>query len=198
LRREYVVIGAHYDHLGTSTFRALDPELGPLLRLGADDNASGTAAVLELARRFASRPARRTVLVANFDAEELGLMGSRVFVTNTPVPIRSIVFMLNLDMVGRLRNERLYAEVSQNKTAIRELLAELAADAGLRVEYTWAIRGRSDHATFLAARVDAVALTTGLHVDYHRVSDKMAFINVAGLRKVVDIAEGIARTQADR
>jgi hypothetical protein len=195
---EYVVIGAHYDHLGRSTVRALDPELGPLLRLGADDNASGTAAVLELARRFASRPGRRTVLVANFDAEEVGLVGSGVFVANTPIPIKSIVLMLNLDMVGRLRDERLYAEVPGHKTATRELINGLAAGAGLRAEYTSAMRGRSDHATFLSAGVDAVALSTGIHVDYHKVSDKLAFINVPGLEKVVDIAEGIARTEADR
>src|SRR5262245_10468030 len=82
---QYVLIGAHYDHIGRSSAQALDPQRGNILHPGADDNASGTAGVLELARRFTAHPARRSILVINFDAEELGLIGSRAFVTHSPV-----------------------------------------------------------------------------------------------------------------
>jgi len=107
LRSEYVVIGAHYDHLGRSTFDALDPQAKDAIRHGADDNASGTAAVLELARRFHAAPARRSIIFVNFSGEELGDLGSEYFVDHAPVPLDSIDAMLNFDMVGRLRNDKL-------------------------------------------------------------------------------------------
>jgi hypothetical protein len=107
LRGEYVVIGAHFDHLGRSPANAMDPEARDAIRNGADDNASGTAAVLELARLLAARPARRSVVVAHFSGEELGLLGSQWFVDHPPVPLDSAVAMVNFDMVGRLRNEKL-------------------------------------------------------------------------------------------
>ena len=86
LYREFIVVGAHYDHLGTSARFALDPDLLSSVRPGADDNASGTAAVLELARRLAASPPKRSVLLVHFDAEEWGLVGSRAFVQRPPVP----------------------------------------------------------------------------------------------------------------
>jgi hypothetical protein len=107
LRGEFIVIGAHYDHLGRSPLDAMDPEAKDAIRHGADDNASGTAAVLELARRFHAHPARRPILFVNFSAEELGDLGSEYFVEHSPVPLDSIDAMLNFDMVGRLRNDKL-------------------------------------------------------------------------------------------
>src|SRR5437763_167624 len=107
LAQEFVVIGAHFDHLGRSIDGALDPEAGNAIRNGADDNASGTAAILELARRLAAHPTRRSIVVAHFSGEELGLLGSQWFVEHSPVPLTSIDAMLNFDMVGRLRHDRL-------------------------------------------------------------------------------------------
>ena len=107
LRDEYIVIGAHFDHLGRSPVFAQDPEAMDAIRNGADDNASGTAAVLDLARLLAANPPRRSVIFVNFSAEELGVLGSSWFVTHSPVPTQSIVAMLNFDMVGRLRNDKL-------------------------------------------------------------------------------------------
>src|SRR6185295_12659421 len=98
VRTQFIVLGAHYDHLGRSPTWALDYERGFVIRPGADDNASGTAGVLELARRFHDRPARRSILIVNFDAEEIGLVGSRVFLSIPPVPQQAMTFMLNLDM----------------------------------------------------------------------------------------------------
>src|SRR5512133_3520914 len=107
LQNQYVVIGAHFDHLGTSTEGALDPDARGAVRRGADDNASGSAAVVELARLFARNPARRPIIFANFTGEEEGLLGSAYFADHSPVPIDSIIAMLNFDMVGRLKNDRL-------------------------------------------------------------------------------------------
>src|SRR5882762_6205668 len=110
LRGEVVVIGAHYDHLGLGGFGAMDPDSTGRVHNGADDNASGTAALLEIGRLLArSRPARTVVLVA-FSGEELGTIGSSYFVHHAvPQPIDSLYAMLNMDMVGRLRNARLLA-----------------------------------------------------------------------------------------
>jgi acetylornithine deacetylase/succinyl-diaminopimelate desuccinylase-like protein len=107
LAGQYVVIGAHFDHLGRSTIGAMDPEAGNVIRNGADDNASGTAAVLELGRLLAARPTRRSIVLANFSGEELGLLGSQWLVDHFPVPLDSVDAMINFDMVGRLKNDRL-------------------------------------------------------------------------------------------
>ena len=198
LRGQYVVVGAHYDHLGRSVRDALDEEMGQVVRPGADDNASGAAAVLTLARRLAARPPRRSVLLVHFDAEERGLVGSRVFVSNPPVARQAMVFMLNLDMIGRLRRAQLTVDAPESPPYVRAMVNRAAADAGLRVDYSTALAGRSDHASFGAARIPAVALFTGFHDDYHRATDVAARLDLAGLSRVVDLAEVIVRAAADR
>jgi Zn-dependent M28 family amino/carboxypeptidase len=198
LRNQYVVIGAHFDHLGRSSPSSLDRSTSDALHPGADDNASGTAATLELARRLAERPTRRSVLVVNFDAEEIGLVGSRVFVDHPPMPLGSIALMVNLDMVGRLRDDHLFADDPQRNSRLRRQLEEAARAQGLKIEWTSEIDGRSDHASFAAERVPSVALFTGFHYDYHRASDTPTRINSVGLRRVVDFAETLVRGVADR
>ena len=198
LRGQYVVVGAHYDHLGRSVRDALDEDMGPVVRPGADDNASGAAAVLALARRLAARPPRRSVLLVHFDAEELGLVGSRVFVKNPPVARQAMVFMLNLDMIGRLRGGQLTVDAPETPAYVRTLVNRAAANAGLRVAYSTMLTGRSDHASFGAARIPAVALFTGFHDDYHKATDVAARLDLVGLSRVVDLAEAIVRTAADR
>ncbi|GLC24670.1 M20/M25/M40 family metallo-hydrolase [Roseisolibacter agri] len=198
LRGEYVVVGAHYDHIGRAEWASDDPELGSAVRPGADDNASGTAAVLELARRLAARPPRRSVLLLHFDAEELGLVGSRVFVDNAPVARERMVLMVNLDMVGRLRDARLTVQAPVAPAHVRAAIDQAAAGAGLRVEYSTTLDGRSDHASFVHAHVPSVALFTGFHGDYHRATDIAARLDLRGLARVVDVAEAIVRTAGDR
>ena len=197
MRAEYVVIGAHFDHLGQSPDDAYDPQRGHAMRVGADDNASGTAGVLELARRFASRPIRRSIMVVNFDAEEEGLRGSRAFVAYPPVPQRAIVLMLNLDMIGHLRDGRLLVEGVAEHSASRLAVDRAAANAGLRADY---IRDRelSDHSTFAAQHIEVVGLSTGDNPDYHKTTDVAAHINVPGLMRVIDFAEGIVRQRDAR
>ena len=196
MRTQFVVLGAHYDHLGRSPTFALDRDRGFVIRPGADDNASGTAALLELARRFRDRPARRSILIVNFDAEELGLIGSRVFLDNAPVPQRAMTFMLNLDMIGRLRGNQLFIEGVRER-ATRALIDSAVAAVGIRADYV-ADAGRSDHSTFLADGIDAVLLSTGYQSDYHKASDIAAHINLVGIERVVDVAEFIIRRMADR
>ena len=198
MRPEFIVVGAHYDHLGESPFYSRDPELGTVVRPGADDNASGTAAVLELARRLAARPARRSVLLVHFDAEEMGLIGSRQFVRAPPVPIAAMVMMLNLDMVGRLRTAPLHVESAGASRAWRALVDSAATLTGVRTTGWFGGAGRSDHATFARAGVPAVMLTTGLHDDYHRRSDIASRIDAAGILRIVDLAEGVIRLADER
>jgi hypothetical protein len=198
LAAEFVVVGAHYDHLGTSPRFALDPELVSSARPGADDNASGTAAVLELARRLAASPPPRSVLLIHFDAEEWGLVGSRAFVQRLPVPASAIVFMLNLDMVGRLRGQSLLVDGSAGDAPSRALADSVAQALGVRATRSSVSAGRSDHSVFATIGVPALSLTSGFHADYHRVSDVAGKIDLVGLGRVIDVAEGIVRAAAAR
>jgi hypothetical protein len=196
--REFVVVGAHYDHLGRSPQLALDPDLLVSIRPGADDNASGTAALLELARRIAASPPPRSVLIVHFDAEEWDLAGSRAFVLQPPVPASAIVFMLNLDMVGRLRGRDLLIDVSVADLPTRALADSVARAVGVAASRTSFTEGRSDHASFTALNVPALSLTSGFHSDYHRVTDVASRIDLPGLARIVDVAEGIVRAAATR
>lgn len=201
LRDEYIVIGAHYDHVGRSATLSLDPDKRDEIRPGADDNASGTAAVLDLARRFAARPARRSILLVHFDAEEVGLFGSELFVAAPPVARTKIKFMVNLDMVGRLRWGGL--EIDKSTLMYDDpLLVAVVDSAGkslnIRPSYTNRISGRSDHASFRPADISAISFFTGFHDDYHRVSDTVARLDIRGIGLVSDIAEATVRFVADR
>jgi Zn-dependent M28 family amino/carboxypeptidase len=196
LRDEVVVVGAHFDHVGRGSFGSRGME--GAVHNGADDNASGTAAVLELARRLAVRPARRTVLLVAFDAEELGLLGSEHFVEDPPVPIGSVVGMVNLDMVGRLRDDRLTLYGVESAPGLRALAADAAKGTGLEIRPLARTSGRSDDAPFARRRIPAIHLFTGRHADYHAAGDDAERINTAGLARVTDYAERVLRAIADR
>jgi len=193
LRGQVIVVGGHFDHLGRSTFGALDAEAGDAIRNGADDNASGTAAVLELARLFSLQPTRRSLLFTNFSGEELGLLGSQYLVEHAPVALDSMVAMLNFDMVGRLRGDSL---IVYGVATAREFPAFLdSANAPLRL----AIRGLgdgfgpSDHSSFFTRGIPVLHFFTNLHDDYHRASDDVARLNAAGEARVVMLAARVIR-----
>ncbi len=201
LRGEYVVIGAHFDHLGTSTDGALDPDDHVGVRLGADDNASGTAAVMELARLFAASPGRRSIIFANFSGEEEGLLGSQYFVEHSPVAIDSIDAMLNFDMVGRLKNDKLIVYGVATATEFPAMLDSANASAfgaPLKIFGQGDGFGPSDHSSFYAKDIPVLHFFTDLHDDYHRVSDTPDKLNAAGEARVVALAERVARRIADR
>ena len=196
LRREYVVVGAHFDHLGYSSRYALDGYVGVALHPGADDNASGTAAVLELAERLARRPTRRSILVLSFDAEEEGMLGSKAFVASKAFRVADMKFMLNLDMIGRLRDSRLEVQGVAERPVIRARIDSITRAAGLRAVFL-RDAGRSDQTSFAEAGVPVAMLTTGEHGAYHTVRDVANRINGTGLLTVIDIAESIVRSAAD-
>lgn len=198
LKGEYLVIGAHFDHLGRSTSGALDPEAGAVIRNGADDNASGTAAVLALARRFSRKPARRSVVFANFTGEELGLLGSAWFADHPPIPLDHVQAMLNFDMVGRLRNDKLIVYGVATATELKPLVDSANAGLGLRISAVGDGFGPSDQSSFYAKNIPVLHFFTDLHDEYHRAGDKAATTNSTGEVRVVDLAERIARSLTDR
>lgn len=198
LRDEHVVIGAHFDHLGRSPRGALDPEAGDAIRNGADDNASGTAAVLELARLFAARPARRSIVVAHFSGEELGLLGAQWFVEHPPVPLDRVDAMLNFDMVGRLRDDRLIVYGVATARELRAIVDSANVAPRLAISAQADGFGPSDHSAFHARGIPVLHFFTDLHADYHRASDDADRIDAGGEARVVALAERVVRAIADR
>ena len=196
LRSEYVVIGAHFDHLGKTSRYARDYDGSMTFHPGADDNASGTAAILALAERLSRRPTRRSVLVLDFDAEEEGLLGSQAFVASKAYRVGDMKFMLNLDMIGRLRDHRLEVQGVPDRSVMRARIDSLARAAGLRVIFERDAR-RSDQTSFADAGVPIAMFTTGEHADYHTARDVASRINSAGLLTIIDVAEAIVRSAAD-
>jgi len=196
LRNEYVVVGAHFDHLGYSARFANDGYEGIALHPGADDNASGTAAVLALAERLSRQPSRRSVLVLNFDAEEEGMWGSKAFIDSKAYRVGDMKFMLNLDMIGRLRDRRLEVQGVADRSILRTRIDSVARGAGLRAIFLRDAR-RSDQASFADAGIPVAMFTTGEHGAYHTVRDVASRINGAGLLSIIDVAEAIVRAAAD-
>jgi hypothetical protein len=195
LSREVVVVGAHYDHVGYGTAAN---SYGPFgyVHNGADDNASGVAGLLEMAEAMQHLPERprRTILFAFWDGEEKGLLGSSHFLRVRPSALADtrVVFSVNLDMIGRLRGDRL--EVYGTRTALGLREAVLQANnrpgnaAGLELTFVWDIEDDSDHYPFIAARIPTVMFHTGLHDHYHRPSDDVHLLNLAGIEPVARLA----------
>ena len=198
LKQQYVVIGAHFDHLGRSSFGAMDPAAGNAIRHGADDNASGTAAVMELARLFAREPTRRSIVFVNFSGEELGLLGSQYFVKNPPVPLESIDAMLNFDMVGRMRENKLIVYGVATATELGDIVDSANVAPKISVAAVGDGYGPSDQSSFYAEGIPVLHFFTDLHDDYHSATDVASKIDVADEARVVNYAERIARAIADR
>jgi hypothetical protein len=199
LRGQYVVLGAHYDHLGRDKTWAQDPQAGDAIRNGADDNASGTAAVLEMARLLAAHPPRRSVVVVAFSGEEEGTLGSQWFVDHAPVPLDSVVAMLNFDMVGRLTNDRLLVYGVGTAAELPAIVDSAnTATARLSVKTLPDGVGPSDHTSFYLKDIPVLHFFTDQHPDYHAATDDVEKINAAGEARVVDLAMAVARTLADR
>ena len=199
LRGEVVVVGAHYDHLGLGGFGALDPDSTGRVHNGADDNASGTAALLEIGRQVAHRQPARTVVLVAFSGEELGTLGSSYFVQHpTPEPIDSLYAMLNLDMVGRLRNARLLALGAGTAREFPALLDSLNTPPRFDLRASGDGWGPSDHAVFFATRHPVLHFFTDLHEDYHRTTDDWDKLNVSGIVEVAQFVADLALALANR
>jgi hypothetical protein len=197
LKGQVVVVGAHYDHLGRGGFGALDTTRA--VHNGADDNASGTAALLEIARLLANRRPGRTIVLVAFSGEELGTIGSSYFVQHpVPQPIDSVYAMLNLDMVGRLRNARLMALGSATATEFPALLDSLNTPPRFELRASGDGWGPSDHAVFFATKRPVLHFFTDLHDDYHRASDDWDKLNVGGIAQVAQFVSEVALALANR
>lgn len=192
LADETIVIGAHYDHLGMGNYGSRSRDAGKAIHNGADDNATGTAAVMELARRFAKRnqtPARRVVFVC-FSAEELGLLGSKHYVENSVAPIEQTIAMINFDMIGYLREDSLLMFGWDTATVFDRILVESNDGVGLTLVKPPGGFGGSDHLAFNAKKIPNVFFNTGLTGVYHTPDDDFEAINVPGVSRVIDFSEG--------
>ena len=198
LRDQRVVIGAHYDHLGFGHFGALDRQAEGKVHPGADDNASGTAVLLELARRMAKLPVKpdRTIVFAAFSGEELGLYGSRHYIesSNSPSAIKA---MINLDMVGRLRETRVTVFGARSGENLSDLVTRNARRLGLDITDSNDV-GRSDHMSFYSKKIPVLHFFTGTHGDYHRATDTWDKLNFEGMAKISDLVLVTALEIANR
>jgi hypothetical protein len=198
LRDDAVVLGAHYDHLGRGGPTSLDPGHAEAIHPGADDNASGTAAILALAEAFTrSGGARRSLVFAAFSAEELGLLGSTHYARQPPVPLERTVTMLNFDMVGRMREGRLYVMGVDSGAGLRALVEQAAAGLDIQLVLRGDAVGPSDHTAFYTRERPVLMFFTGTHGDYHRPTDTPDKVDTDGLRKVVAVAYRTARALGD-
>ncbi len=197
LRETAVVVGAHYDHLGLGEFGSTG-EAGEIHN-GADDNASGVAAVLAAARalRGGPRPARSIVFIA-FTGEELGLIGSAWYANHPAIPLEETVAMINLDMVGRLENDELIVYGMGTAPEWEEIVPAANADLGIPIAWEQAGFGPSDHTSFYANDIPVLHFFTNVHADYHRHTDDAEKIDAPGLGRVARLTENVVRTLATR
>ncbi|MCI0405775.1 MAG: M20/M25/M40 family metallo-hydrolase [candidate division Zixibacteria bacterium] len=187
---EVVVIGAHYDHLGKGGPESLSPKEEGEVHHGADDNASGTAGLLELAEAFASfKPfLKRSVLFIAFSGEEEGTLGSSFFVKNPTVPFEKITSMVNMDMIGRMKDSTIIIQGAGTSPIWKELVGQANKRTGLKIKFTDDGYGPSDHSPFYAKEKPVLFFFSGTHADYHKPSDTWEKINADGERLVLRLA----------
>jgi hypothetical protein len=199
MAKPWVTLGAHYDHLGHgeagNTLAGKD-EAGKIHH-GADDNASGTAAVLATASVLAAQPRKRHVLVALWSGEELGLIGSNAFATNPPVPLDQIAAYLNFDMVGRMQDNKLSVQATGTSPVWGRILEQANVAAGFDLQLQPDPYQPTDVATFNTASVPSLSFFTGTHTDYHKPSDTADKIDYEDLDRVVDFVATIVRRIGD-
>ena len=198
--REHIVVGAHYDHLGLGQTGSRDRRSSGKIHNGADDNASGVAGVIELARAFSGVEDRpRGIMFAAFAGEELGLRGSYHYTANAARPLEDAVAMVNLDMIGRLRHSRLFVGGIELLPDLVDVVEKLSRAEGLTFSTRFSAEAASDHASFIRAGVPALFLFTGLHGDYHKPSDDPQFMNFDGMESVLrlgyNLSEYLLRTR---
>lgn len=201
LADETVIIGAHYDHVGRGGVNSAAPGSTDVHN-GADDNASGTVALLELARRFAKsaetkRPARRIVFIA-FTGEELGLLGSARYCKEPVFPLDKTVAMLNMDMVGRLKDDnKLIVYGTGTSPRWEPDLKQFNGDDGFKLVLKPEGFGPSDHSSFYAKKIPVLHFFTGEHPDYHRPTDDWEKLNIDGIARVVQLIQKVVESTVE-
>jgi hypothetical protein len=190
---EYLILGAHYDHLGRGNFDSLAPSQIGQIHPGADDNASGTAGLLELARRLAPMKGKlhRGILFASFAGEELGLLGSAEWVKEPTRPLEKAVAMLNMDMIGRIKDDKIYIGGVGTGSTFQEVL-DRADKSGFKIEYSASGYASSDHTSFVTRRIPVLFFFSGLHSDYHKPSDTWEKINADAALRLLTLVDNVS------
>ena len=186
---EYVIVGAHYDHLGYGNFDSLAPSQIGQIHPGADDNASGTAGVLELARLLAPQRGqlKRSILFMDFAGEELGLLGSAAWVKDPTRPLAKAVAMINMDMIGRIKDDKVYIGGVGTGSSFKSMLEQAQKDAPFKIEYSAGGYASSDHTSFVSKKIPVLFFFSGLHSDYHKPSDTWDKINAPSAARLLDL-----------
>ena len=199
MAKPWVAVGAHYDHLGhgeAGNTLAGKEDAGKV-HAGADDNASGSAAVLAVAATLAKQPRRRNVVFGFWSGEELGLIGSSAFATKPPIAIESLAAYLNFDMVGRMQDNKLTVQAAGTSPAWARLIEQANVAAGFDLAVQEDPYQPTDVATFNLASVPSLSFFTGTHADYHNPSDTADKIDYEDLDRVVDFAASIVKRLSD-
>jgi hypothetical protein len=198
LADEYLVVGAHYDHIGRGMY--MFPGMGARRAIcnGADDNASGTAAVLELAEAFGllKKKPKRSVLFVLFSGEERGLLGSKAFVEKPPVPLEKIVFMMNFDMIGR-NPGNMTAAGAGTAPGLKGIVNAANNKIRMPLKLRDGVGGGSDHLPFYKKKIPVVYFLAGTHEDYHRPGDDWNKLNYEDMEKVTKVAFNVLTRIAD-
>lgn len=197
---EYIVVGAHYDHLGLGDEHSLAPSQIGTIHPGADDNASGTAGVIELARWASRQPKqKRGILFLTFAGEELGLLGSEWYVNHPTLPLENAVAMINMDMIGRIREGKVFLSGTGTGSTFPKLVEEVKPPPALQIDMAEkAGYGSSDHTSFTTKNVPVLFFFSGLHADYHKPSDTADKIDSASAAQLLDyIADLITHLEND-
>jgi len=198
LKNEYIVIGAHYDHLGIDQLKTSSMYKGNDLQIhnGADDNASGTTGLLEVAEKFCALKSeiKRSIIFIAFSGEELGILGSTYFTNNSVIDIKNIVAMLNMDMVGRLNDEKSLTIIGAGTSSLWKNLLSEKNKYDLKLAFNDSGSGGSDHQAFTNKNIPVLFFFTGTHTDYHKPSDDADKINYEGTQAVVNFVFEVANS----
>jgi hypothetical protein len=198
LRNEFIVVGAHFDHVGYGSSGNSNGPVG-FIHNGADDNASGVAGLLEIAgalKKLDAAP-KRTIILAFWDGEEKDLLGARHWVSYPTVAKEKIKFAFNADMIGRLRKDRLELIGSRTAHGLRRWASGLNDEYGLALDFVWDLKEDSDHHCFFKAGIPVLMAHTGLHDQYHRPSDDLETIDEKGIERVSRFLLSMALDAAD-
>ncbi len=192
---KYIVIGAHYDHLGEGHTHGSRYKGGTdKIHYGADDNASGTSAIIQLAERFEDEEIEDNILFIAFSAEEMGLLGSKAFVKNLPIDKSKIKFYVNYDMVGRLEDKDLQVFGVGTSPKFESTLDNIATEKAITIKKIATGNGPSDHQSFNIEKVPVLFFFSGIHSEYHTPQDTPDKVDYDGMIKIIDYSEAVIRT----
>lgn len=183
---ETILVGGHYDHLGFGYFSSLSPDHAGEVHNGADDNASGTAGVLELARYFSQNPTERSIIFMAFSGEEMGLLGSKAWLKNSPLAKDKISAMFNMDMIGRLEEDKLIVNGVGTSEIWESELNSRSEKFNLKLALIKDGSGPSDYASFYEENIPVLSFFTGVHEDYHTFEDDAEKINFKGQIRILN------------